>query len=119
MNKLEVDHRFIYPHCPNENAEIERYHRTVRELVDTREAITFSDLEEIIKEQINYYNDVRYHSRIGFIPPDEKYRGNPEQIFKSREQKSEKAKANRMKINSQLKTQQSITEQVIQVAALN
>jgi len=119
MNKLNVKHRFIHPHCPNENAEIERYHRTIRELVDIHDAATFSDLEELIKEQIHYYNYVRYHSRIGFIPPYEKYRGNPEQIFKSREKKLEKAKANRMKINSQLKTQKSQTVPLIRVAALN
>ena len=119
MNKLQVNHRFIHAHCPNENAEIERYHRTVRELVDIHEAATFSDLEELIKEQIHYYNYIRYHSRIGFIPPYEKYRGNPERIFEAREKKLLKAKTNRMKINVQLKSQKSNNEQLIKVSALN
>ena len=119
MNKLQVNHRFIHAHCPNENAEIERYHRTLRELVDIHEAATFSDLEELIKEQIHYYNYIRYHSRIGFIPPYEKYRGNPERIFEAREKKLLKAKTNRMKINAQLKTQKSNNEQLIKVSALN
>ena len=119
MNKLEVNHQLIHAHCPNENAEIERYHRTLRELVDIHEATTFSDLEELIKEQINYYNYVRYHSRIGFIPPYEKYRGNPDRIFEIREQKLEKAKANRMKINAQIKIEKAKKEQLITVAALN
>jgi len=101
MKKLEIDHRLIHPHCPNENAEIERYHRTVRELVDVTDATTFAELEELIKEQIYYYNYIRYHSGIGFIPPDVKYRGNPEQIFEARKKKLERAKVKRMKINAQ------------------
>ncbi len=101
MKKLEIDHRLIHPHCPNENAEIERYHRTVRELVDVTDVATFTELEELIKERIYYYNYIRYHSRIGFIPPYVKYRGNPEQIFEARKQKLERAKAKRMKINTQ------------------
>jgi putative transposase len=101
MKKLEIDHRLIHPHCPNENAEIERYHRTVRELVDFNDATTVAELEELIKERIYYYNYIRYHSRIGFIPPYVKYRGNPELIFAERTKKLEKAKTKRMKINAQ------------------
>ena len=101
MKQLEIDHRLIHPHCPNENAEIERYHRTVRELVDVTDATTVTELEELIKERIYYYNYIRYHSRIGFIPPYVKYRGNPEQIFEERKKKLERAKAKRMKINAQ------------------
>lgn len=101
MKKLEIDHRLIHPHCPNENAEIERYHRTVRELVDVTDATTFAELEELIKERIYYYNYIRYHSRIGFIPPYVKYRGNPERIFEERKKKLEQAKAKRMRINAQ------------------
>lgn len=101
MKKLEIDHRLIHPHCPNENAEIERYHRTVRELVAITDATTFAELEALIKEQIYYYNYIRYHSGIGFIPPYVKYRGNPEQIFQARMKKLAHAKAQRMKINAQ------------------
>jgi putative transposase len=101
MKKLEIDHRLIHPYCPQENAEIERYHRTVRELVDVHDATTFAELEELIKERIYYYNYIRYHSRIGFIPPSVKYRGNPEQIFEDRKKKLDLAKIKRMKINAQ------------------
>jgi transposase InsO family protein len=102
MKKLEIDHRLIHPHCPNENAEIERYHRTVRELVDINDATTFAELEELIKERIYYYNYIRYHSRIGFIPPYIKYRGHPDQIFAERKRKLDQAKTKRMKLNAQM-----------------
>ena len=101
MDRLEIDHRFIHPHCPNENAEIERYHRTLRDLVDPNDAKNFDGLEQLVREQIYYYNHVRYHSRIGFIPPHIKYHGKPEKIFKEREIKLQRAKTNRIKINHQ------------------
>ena len=53
LAKSEINHHRIHPHCPNENAEIERYHRTVRELLDPYEAKSFSHLPELIKEQIH------------------------------------------------------------------
>jgi putative transposase len=98
---LDIDHRFIHPHCPNENAEIERYHRTLKEAVDPEQAQNFIHLVTLINEQIYYYNHIRYHSKIGFIPPYEKYRGNPDKIFEERKRKLENAKIKRMKINYQ------------------
>ena len=102
IGKLNIDHRFIHPHCPNENAEIERYHRTLKEALDVNEAENFNHLETLIKEQIYYYNYIRYHSKIGFIPPYQKYRGNPPKIFDQRNKKLERAKAKRMKKNYEI-----------------
>lgn len=82
-----------------QNAEIERYHRTVRELVDPQDAYDYSTLNEIIKEQIHYYNHERYHSAIGFITPYEMYTGQAEKIFESRKQKLERAKQKRIRLN--------------------
>jgi len=118
MHDRKINHCFIHPHCPNENAEIERFHRTVRELIDIHEAETVSELEELIKERIYYYNYIRYHSRIGFIPPYEKYRGNPDRIFEERKKKLEKAKANRITINARKKIEEAISEPLINVPVL-
>jgi len=97
--KAGIDHRFIHPHCPNENAEIERVNRTIKEGIDPVDAESFEHLHELVKERIDYYNYKRYHSRIGFISPHTKYRGNPEKIFEERKQKLERAKQNRIQFN--------------------
>ncbi len=94
-----MEHRFIHPHCPNENAEIERYHRTLRELIDPYDARDFNHLCELVKEQIEYYNHKRYHSGIGFVPPWLKYTGKADSLIKSRKQKIQIAKQKRMKQN--------------------
>jgi putative transposase len=97
--KSEIEHHRIHPHCPNENAEIERFHRTVRELVDPDDAADFKHLNELIKERIDYYNYRRYHSAIGFVTPWLKYNGKAEIILETRKRKLERARKKRMKIN--------------------
>jgi putative transposase len=99
LAKANIQHRLIHPHCPNENAEIERVNRTLKEQLDAAEAASFGDLEQLIQQQIDYYNYERYHSAIGFIPPYVRYRGDPERIFQQRDRKLEQARKNRIKIN--------------------
>jgi len=99
ISNFKIDSRYIHPHCPNENAEIERYHRTLRELLDPNEAENFDDLHKLIKEQVHYYNYDRYHSAIGFITPYDKYTGKAEKIFSNRVIKLQRAKERRIKEN--------------------
>ena len=99
LSKSEIEHRRIHPHCPNENAEIERYHRTVRELVDPDNAENFAHLHGLFKERIDYYNYRRYHSAIGFVTPWSKYIGKADQILEARKHKLEKARNKRIKEN--------------------
>jgi len=99
ISNFRIESRYIHPHCPNENAEIERYHRTLRELVDPNEAENFNGLHKLIKEQVHYYNYERYHSAIGYITPHDKYTGKAEKIFSSRIKKIQRAKERRIKEN--------------------
>lgn len=99
ISRSNIEHRKIHPHCPNENAEIERYHRTVRELVDFSEIDSFTELLERVKERIRYYNYERYHSAIGFVTPHAKYTGKAEAILESRKTKLQKAREKRFKTN--------------------
>lgn len=99
LSKADIKHRLIHPYCPNENAEIERYHRTLRELIDPDDINNFDQLTRLVKEQIQYYNDTRYHSAIGFVTPYSKYTGKAESILKNREEKLIKARAARKKQN--------------------
>ena len=99
LSQANIEHHFIHPHCPNENAEIERVNRTLKEDLDLTDIESFEHLYQIVKERIYYYSYIRYHSAIGFIPPYVKYRGNPEKIFQERKIKLEQAKANRIKQN--------------------
>jgi transposase InsO family protein len=99
IDKSGIEHKKIHPHCPNENAEIERYHRTVRELVDPTEADDYTALHELVKERIRYYNYERYHSAIGYVTPYAMYTDKAEAILESRKRKLQQAKQRRIKLN--------------------
>ncbi len=101
ITKSEIEHRRIHPHCPNENAEIERYHRTVRELIDPTEVDSFEALNELFKERIRYYNYERYHSSIGYVAPHDMYTGKAKDILESRKRKLQIAKEQRIRENMQ------------------
>lgn len=102
ISKFRIESRYIHPHCPNENAEIERYHRTLRELLEPNDAENFDALHKLIKEQVYYYNHERYHSAIAFITPYDKYTGKAEMIFSERTKKLQRAKEKRLKENLNL-----------------
>jgi len=102
VSKNKIKHRYIHPHCPNENSEIERYHRTARELADTGSEDDFVQFEQIYKHQKEYYNNVRYHSAIGFVTPYAKYTGQADGILAERKKKLEKAKEKRFKQNIEM-----------------
>lgn len=109
ITKSEIEHRRIHPHCPNENAEIERFHRTVRELADPTEVDSFEALNELFKERIRYYNYERYHSTIGYVTPHDMYSGKAKAILESRKRKLQKAKEQRIKVNlKQIENQKQI-----------
>jgi len=99
LSKEHIEHHLIHPCCPNENAEVERANRTIKEDLYPEDAESFEQLNRIVKERIHYYNHQRYHSGIGFITPYVKYRGNPSEIFEQRKQKIQNAKEQRIKTN--------------------
>jgi len=100
VNALKVKHNFITPHCPNQNAEVERCNRTLKEeLLNYPVAKTFEELERIIEKMIKYYNEERYHSSLNYMPPKIYYRGNPELLKKERVKKLEKARRERIRAN--------------------
>lgn len=80
----KIPHYFIYPHTPKMNAHVERFNRTLEEefiiwhrhlMVDRRNA---SALNEKLQKYVQYYNTVRPHTSLGFIPPEEYYVKNRE-----------------------------------------
>jgi len=96
MSKYDFDHSFISPGCPTENIIVERFNRTVKELLYVEdEPKDFQHLTELIEKVCYYYNYERYHKSLGYVTPHTFYRGNPESIFTEREKKLASAKEKR------------------------
>jgi len=100
IKELGIVHNRIAPHCPNQNAEIERCNRTIKDLLlEYPDPKTFRELEMNIDAVINYYNNERYHSSLNYLPPKIYYRGDPERVLRERRMKIEQARKKRISAN--------------------
>jgi putative transposase len=67
-----VTHYFSHPHCPKENAHVERKIQTTKyELWAYRQAYTVAELNELVDEWNYTYNHVRPHQSLGYLTPAE------------------------------------------------
>lgn len=70
-----IDHFFIHPRTPKQNAHIERFNRTLHEEFIRWKRQVMCDrnnlelLREKLTEYMNYYNNVRPHTSLAFLPP--------------------------------------------------
>lgn len=100
MSKYNFEHSMISPGCPTENIIVERFNRTVKELLyEEAEPRNFQHLADLIDKVCHYYNYDRYHKSLGYVTPYTFYRGDPEQIFQQRKGKLELAKERRRLVN--------------------
>ena len=96
LHKFNITHNRIHPGTPTENAIIERWNRTFKELLYLEDdADTFEVLIANTEKVCYYYNHQRYHKSLRYVTPHTFYRGDPEEIFNIRKQKLECAKAKR------------------------
>lgn len=98
-----MTHKKIRPHTPTDNAEIERYHRTIDERLNELEAADFATTVTQVGRIIDHYNHERLHSALSFLTPADWYRGNPTTLLAERRRKLETAKALRKQENLKLR----------------
>lgn len=98
-----VTHKKIRPHTPTDNAEIERYHRTIGERIDEHDLEDLTQAKAVIAEIIDDYNHVRLHSALSFLRPVDYYRGNPEALLAERRRKMSTARQLRKQENIRLR----------------
>lgn len=99
LSESGVTHRKIRPHTPTDNAEIERYHRTIGERIDEHDLEDFTEAKLVIAEIIDAYNHHRLHSALSFLRPVDYYRGDPEALLAERRRKLREARELRKQEN--------------------
>jgi putative transposase len=97
-----LGHHRIKPHCPEENGLIERMHRTLREETDGEALSNLLEAEKTIARIVKRYNESRLHSALGYLPPADYYRGNPEARYAARRTKLAQARHRRKEKNLEL-----------------
>lgn len=70
---------------PQTQGKIERYHRSMKNVVKLDHYYCPEELIEALKQFVNYYNNERYHESLDNVTPADVYWGRKEQILRRRE----------------------------------
>jgi transposase InsO family protein len=98
-----LGHHRIQPHCPEENGLMERANRTLRESLEGEELTDLVTAEQVVARLVRRYNEERLHSALGYLPPQEFYRGEPPKRFEERRVKLFQARHRRRERNLELR----------------
>lgn len=103
LSEFDVTHKKIRPHTPTDNAEIERFHRTIGETLDEHALADYTEAQAVIGEIIATYNTARLHSALSFLRPVDYYRGDPATLLAERSRKLQQARELRKQENLKLR----------------
>jgi transposase InsO family protein len=111
LSFVGIGHMRIHPYSPKENALVERGIKTVKELAgDSFDGQL--QAEQVIKENIDHYNNVRLHSSLHYLRPINYYRGNHIEMLEVRREKLAFARERRKQINLGLRQTTLCPEEV-------
>jgi transposase InsO family protein len=94
-----LGHHRITPHCPEENGTMERAYRTLREALEGEELTNLLEAQRVLARLVRWYNTERLHSALGYLRPEDYYRGAPEERKAERRQKLAQARHRRRERN--------------------
>jgi len=88
-------HTRTSPYYPQSNGKIERWFASVKDALRRKVPLTVGDARRMIREFVEYYNNHRLHSAIGYVAPVAVLEGRTEAIFAERRARLKKAAAER------------------------
>ena len=80
-----MDHTRGAPYHPQIQGKIERYHRTMKNVVKLQNYYFPGELEAEIEKFVDYYNNERYHESLHNVTPADMYHGRRNYILNERE----------------------------------
>ena len=87
------------PYHPMTQGKIERYHRSMKNLVMLENYYTPWELERALARFVEFYNHRRYHEALGNVTPADMYAGRHQEILSRRERIKRETLARRKKEN--------------------
>lgn len=90
------------PLHPQTQGKIERYHRSMKNVVKLDNYFSPGQLELKMEEFVKYYNHERYHESINNLTPADVYYGNDHAILKRRKSIKSKTLKARKRLNQKL-----------------
>lgn len=95
------------PYYPQSNGKIERYHRTIKaDCIRPGTPLSLEDAQRLVGHFVQEYNELRLHSALGYITPQDKLLGREQTIFAERDRKLEAAREQRRLERAQQRAQQ-------------
>ena len=92
----QLTHVRTSPHYPQSNGKKERWYQTLkREAIRPKTPLSLEQARQVVGEFVQHYNEVRLHSAIGYVTPQDKLEGRQEQIWRERDAKLEAARERR------------------------
>ncbi len=97
-----LGHSRIRPYHPMTQGKIERYHRSMKNLVLLENYYTPEQLSYQIGRWVDYYNNHRYHEAIDNVTPSDRFFGRDRLILERREQIKAHTMRQRRKLNREM-----------------
>jgi len=91
------------PYHPQTQGKIERYHRSMKNVVKLEHYFFPGELEAKLKEFVDYYNNERYHESLKNVTPADVYFGRDKEILHRRRNIKIQTIKERRKLNSKTK----------------
>ena len=102
LNKRHIDHIHGAPYHPMTQGKIERWHRSMKNVVKLQNYYSPSELERAIAEWVEYYNNQRFHESLKNVTPADVYFGRDKEIIKKRNKLKEQTLALRREQHLQI-----------------
>ena len=99
LEKQDIRHIRTRVYHPMTQGKIERYHRSMKNLVLLDHYYSPTELTERIREWVDYYNNHRYHESLDNLTPVDVYEGRGKQILTQRREIKKKTLRLRKKQN--------------------
>lgn len=99
LKRYRIQHIRSAPYHPMTQGKIERFHRSMKNVVKLENYYLPWHLEKAIDSFITYYNNERYHESLQNVTPADMYNGRFTQIQARREQIKEKTMRERRRLN--------------------
>lgn len=102
LSEMDMKHVRGRPLHPQTQGKIERYHRSMKNVVKLDNYFSPGQLETKMEEFVNYYNNERYHESIRNLTPADVFYGNDQKILNQRKSAKYKTLEARRKMNRKL-----------------
>lgn len=101
LKSLKMEHVRSAPYHPQTQGKIERYHRSMKNIVKLDVYYYPWELEQAIHGFVDYYNNHRYHESLDNVTPADAFAGRQEEVLSRREIIKQKTLIQRRKLNQQ------------------